>query len=41
MDELIAYLIENTRPGDQVEVEVIREGAGQTLTITLGQRPGA
>jgi S1-C subfamily serine protease len=40
MDELITYLIENTRPGDQIEVEVIRAGERQTLTVTLGKRPG-
>jgi 2-alkenal reductase len=41
MDELIEYLIENTMPDDEVELEVIRGGERQTLTVTLGKRPGA
>jgi 2-alkenal reductase len=40
MDELIAYLIESTMPGDEVKVEVIRNGEKETLTVTLGKRPG-
>ena len=41
MDDLITYLIENTRPGDRIAVDVIREG-GETATIevVLGTRPG-
>ena len=40
MDQLIAYLMEETRPGDEVTIEVIRNGERETLTVTLGSRPG-
>ena len=41
MDQLIAYLIENTLPGDEIEIVVIRGGASrETLKVTLGKRPG-
>jgi serine protease Do len=40
IDELIAYLIEDTRPGDEIAIEVIREGGSrETVTVTLGERP--
>jgi S1-C subfamily serine protease len=40
IDELIAYLIENTRPGDEIVIEVIRGGGNrEAVTVTLGQRP--
>lgn len=39
IDELIAYLIEDTRPGDEVVMEVIRDGERETVTVTLGERP--
>lgn len=44
MDQLITYLIENTSPGGKVEIEFFRDGesgdARETLTVTLGKRPG-
>lgn len=41
MDHLITYLIENTDPGEEVEIEFFRDGeAKETLTVTLGTRPG-
>ena len=44
INQLIIYLIEHTRPGDEAEIKVLREGeSGQTtetLTVTLGKRPG-
>ncbi len=42
MDDLIVYLIENTRPGDTVILDVIRDG-GQTdqIEVTLGTRPAS
>ena len=42
MDDLIVYLIENTRPGDTVILDVIRD-SGQTdqIEVTLGTRPGS
>jgi S1-C subfamily serine protease len=39
IDELIAYLIEDTRPGDEAVIEVIRDGNRQSVTVTLGERP--
>ena len=40
MDDLIIYLLENTQPGDEVVVSVIRDG-GETdqIAVTLGRRP--
>lgn len=40
MDDVIAYLVEDTRPGDQVTLEVIRaKGELETVSVTLGVRP--
>lgn len=40
MDDLITYLIENTRPGDVVTADVIRDGGESVqIEITLGSRP--
>ena len=40
MDELIAVLIEETRPGDTVRIDVIRQGGERaTLEATLASRP--
>ena len=40
MDDLIAYLVSKTRPGDKVTLEVIRGGQElETLEVTLGKRP--
>ena len=39
MAALINYLAENTRPGDQVELTVVRDGGIITLTTTLDARP--
>ncbi len=40
MDDLIAYLFENTRPGDQVTLSLLRaEGENEDVTVTLGARP--
>jgi len=40
MDDLVAYLVANTSPGDVVVLNLIREG-GETavLEVTLGKRP--
>ena len=41
MNQLIAYLIDNSRPGDEVQIEVVRHGGkNATLTVELGTRPG-
>jgi S1-C subfamily serine protease len=39
-EELMRYLITETRPGEPVSVDVIRDGLERTTTITLGERPG-
>ncbi len=40
MDDLIAYLVEHTRPGDKVELGLIRpKGKRETVTVTLEARP--
>ncbi len=41
MDQLIAYLMEETRPDEQVAIEVIRDGERETLKVTLGTRPNS
>jgi 2-alkenal reductase len=42
MDDLISYLIQETRPGDTVELQVIRpDGQQETVSVTLGVRPSA
>ena len=42
MNQLIAYLIDNSRPGDEVQIEVVRHGGkNATLTVELGTRPGS
>lgn len=42
MDDLISYLIQETRPGDTVELQVIRaNGQSETVSVTLEVRPSA
>jgi 2-alkenal reductase len=39
MDQLIVYLIENTSPGEEVEIELLRDGdSREAVTVTLGKR---
>ncbi len=38
-EDLISYLIEETRPGDPVVLQVLRKGRERTLQVTLGERP--
>ena len=41
MDDLISYLIQNTRPNDTVKLDVVHaDGKPETISITLGVRPG-
>ena len=40
MDDVIAYVVEHTQPGDTVVFTVLREGAETPVTITMGKRPG-
>ena len=39
MDELISYLIDKTRPGDEVTLDVVRDGERQSINVTLDTRP--
>ena len=40
MDDLIAFLTENTRPGDTVTLDAVREGGERLrVEVTLGSRP--
>ena len=40
MDDIIAYLVEETRPGDKVILNVVRStGETKDITVTLGVRP--
>ena len=40
MNDLIAFLVSNTRPGDRVILDVIRDGGTRKeLEVTLGKRP--
>lgn len=42
MDDLITYLVEHTRPGDNVTLGLLRAGGNQeTVTVTLGVRPAS
>lgn len=38
-ERLSAYLALETRPGDTIEIEVVRDGALKTVNVTLGTRP--
>ena len=40
MDDVIAYVVEHTQPGDTVEFTVLRDGEEAAVTITMGKRPG-
>jgi S1-C subfamily serine protease len=40
MDDLITYLVKNTRPGDQVTLDLIRPGGErEIISVILGARP--
>jgi len=40
MEDLITYLVTNTRPGDKAELAVLHaDGKQETLTVILGSRP--
>ncbi len=42
MTDLIVYLTNNTRPGDEVVLDVLhKDGASEQVPITLGTRPGS
>jgi 2-alkenal reductase len=39
IDDLVAYLVENTSPGDRVVLTIVRDGQTLDLDVTLGVRP--
>ena len=39
MDDLIVYLVEETRVGQEVTLTVLRDGEEQEIGVTLGRRP--
>ena len=39
MDDLIVYLVEETRPGQRATLTVLRGGEERTVRVTLGERP--
>ncbi len=38
-DDLVSYLASSTRPNQEVELDIIRDGETQQVTVTLGARP--
>ena len=40
-EELMRYLITETRPGEPIEVDVLRDGVERTPRVVLGERPEA
>lgn len=38
-EDLVSYLLTETRPGDEVTLTVIRDGERQQVNVTLGERP--
>jgi 2-alkenal reductase len=38
-DDLVAYLVTETSPGDEVTLTVLREGEQKELSLTVGERP--
>ena len=38
-EDLLSYLLTETRPGENVELTVVRDGVRTTVTVTLGERP--
>ena len=40
-DDVIVYLVRQTRPGQEVELTIIRDGKEMQITVRLDERPGA
>lgn len=38
-DDVVSYLINNTQPGQKVDLGILRDGKQMTITVTLGTRP--
>ncbi len=39
MGDLIAYLVKETRPGDEVTLNILRDGKERSIGVELGERP--
>ncbi len=39
MDDVVAYIVEHTQPGDTAEFTVLRDGKEAAVSITMGKRP--
>ena len=39
MEDIIVYLVKETRPGDQVTLTILRDNVEQTLVVNLAERP--
>ena len=39
MDDLIVYLVEETQPGEEIVLTVLRDGEETEIRVTLGKRP--
>jgi len=39
-DDLVSYLASSTRPGQDVVLDILRDGKSQKVTVTLDERPG-
>ena len=39
MDDVIVYLVKHTRPGQEVELSILRDGQERKLAVELGERP--
>ncbi len=37
----VEELVENTQPGQKVELSILRDGQEQKLTVELGERPNS
>ena len=40
-DDLLGYIVQNTQVGQTVTLSILRDGAPQTLSLTLGERPAS
>jgi S1-C subfamily serine protease len=39
MDDLIVYLVEEVRPGDEITLTLLREGEERQMRVILAERP--
>ena len=39
MDDVVAYTVEHSQPGDTVEFTILRDGVEMTMEVTMRARP--